>query len=100
MAKKRSGTRREKRDERKREREAAERAAAEASTRRKWLLIGIGVATLGGGVTMHQLGAPSSLLGMLLLVGTGLWLAVALGGLGGSVKSRDTKSSGNIDFGK
>ncbi|MDD9972088.1 MAG: hypothetical protein OXR73_37930 [Myxococcales bacterium] len=77
-------------------RAAAERAAAQ---RRKWVLAGILLVTVGVAVSNQLLGGPRIALGATLLVGTAAFLAVALGALGASVKPRDRTKASNIDYG-
>ncbi len=100
MAKGKKGTRREQREQRKAEREAQEVALKEAAARRNRLLVVIVVLTVAAGAGIHFAELPSALLGITLLVGAGLFLAISLGGLGGSVKPRDRSKSGNIDYGR
>lgn len=99
MAKKPKGTRREKRELRKKEREAQEAAELEARAQRKKLLIGIAAVTAAACGAIYVTELPRALLGITLLVGIGAFLAIGLGGLGGSVKPRDRAKSGNIDYG-
>ena len=92
-------TRRERREERKREKEhAAAAARSAASMRNRWLVL-IVLLSGGGAVVVHQLDLPLASMGLVLLVGVAAFLAVALGGLGASVRPRDRTRSGNIDFG-
>jgi hypothetical protein len=99
MAKKPKGTRREKREQRKKERQAQEAAELEARAQRNKLLVGIVAVTLAACTAIYVTELPSALLGIALLVGIGVFLAVGLGGLGSSVKPRDRAKSGNIDYG-
>jgi hypothetical protein len=99
MAKKKKDSRKDKREARKLAREQAEADARLAATRRKSQLFGVGVATVLGAAALYFGDGPRPLLGLVLLVGIGVFLVIALGGLGGSVKPRDRGKSGNIDYG-
>ena len=92
-------TRRERREERKREKaDAAVAARSAAGMRNRWLVL-IVLLSGGGAAAIPALGLPMPTMGLVLLVGVGAFLAVALGGLGASVRPRDRLKSGNIDFG-
>jgi len=97
---KRKGTRRQKRLERRAVREQQVQHEARLAEKRKWLLLGIALATALGAFGIYAAQLPRVLLGLILLLGCGAWLTIALGSLGGSVKRRDRNKAGNIDYGK
>ena len=100
MAKKRKKqTNKEKRLQRKEAREAAEVADQQNARRRKALLALVIVLTAGGVAAVYFTDGSRSLMGMILLVGSGLGLMVGLGGLGGSVQPKDRRKAGSIDYG-
>lgn len=93
-------TRRELRQERRREKREAAEAVRVATARRKRLLVLIVLATAAGALAAYQTGLPTFAIGFALLIGAGVFLAVALGGLGGEVRPRDRSRAGNIDYGR
>ena len=93
-------TRREQREQRRQEKaviEEQQRAAAQQ--RQRWLVL-IAIASGGIAFGIHEAGGPGFFVGFTLLAGAGIFLAVALGGLGGAVKPRDRTKGSNIDYGK
>jgi Flp pilus assembly protein TadB len=95
-----------KKSERKARRDAQREAEAEAkrqaealATRRRRLLAVVVVLTVAAAVGSWVALEDERLAGISILVGGLLFLLVALGALGASVKPRDRHKAGAIDFG-
>jgi len=80
-------------------REEAERLAKAAAAKRKRILLAIPVLTAAAAAGAYFALENERLVGISVLIGGLLWLMVALGAVGGSIKPRDRLRSGSIDFG-
>jgi fatty acid desaturase len=100
MANDKKVTKREQRLARKAKDEQATQDAVRKSARRRILLIAVPLATLVIALGLYQIPSARSTAGLTLLGGFLLWLAVALGTMGGGVSARDRGSAGAIDYGK
>ena len=93
-------SKREQREARKIEDQQAAQEAERREARRKMILTAVPLATMAISLGLYQSVYTRSAAGLTLLGGFLLWLALALGTMGGKVGARDKGSAGSIDFGK
>ncbi|MCA9583136.1 MAG: hypothetical protein KC416_15160, partial [Myxococcales bacterium] len=94
---------RSKREERQQraEEEAEQRALEEARRKKRSVVVySLPVVILAGAAAANYAFEMPKLSGGILLVGAIVWLMVALGFVGASVKPRDRNRAGSIDYGR
>jgi hypothetical protein len=100
MANEKKITKREQRLARKAQEQQAAQDAKRKTSRRRIALIAVPLATVAIALGLYQIPSVRSAAGLTLLGGFLLWLAVALGTMGGGVSARDRGGAGAIDYGK
>jgi len=97
--KKKKSDKKARKEAQRRAEEEAKRLAEEAKVKRRRLLIGVVVLTVGAALGSWFGLENERLTGISILVGGLLFLLVALGALGAGIRPRDRDRAGAIDFG-
>jgi hypothetical protein len=100
MANDKKVSKRELRSARKAQLQQAAQTAEREAARRRITLIAVPVLTLAISIGLFQSEYTRSAAGLTLLGGFLVWLAFALGAMGGKVSARDRGGAGAIDYGK
>ena len=100
MANEKKTTKRELKLARKAEAQQVKLLAERQTKQRRIALVAVPVATLAIALGLYQFPSARSAAGLTLLGGFLVWLAVALGTMGGMVSSRGRGDASAIDYGK